>query len=85
MAERGSRRVRIRVMGNVVLIEKLSGGIAVVPLHSVCNLIRQLDLEVVEGELECPEVVKTGEVVETDSGFDGMGQEDEEGIEGEGD
>ncbi|MCE4620917.1 MAG: hypothetical protein F7B95_00570 [Desulfurococcales archaeon] len=57
-------KIKVRLLGNLALIETETGGMAVVPLHSVCSLIRRLNLEVIEGDIKCPEVLEVKEVAE---------------------
>ena len=69
-------RIKVRLLGNLALIETETGGMAVVPLHSVCNLIRRLNVEVVEGDIKCPEILEVKEVAE-DVSIRGAGVDEE--------
>ena len=62
-------RARVKVKGGLVIVETEEGQKAVVPLESACEFMRDYNLEpeVVEGRLDCPQAPRRARVVEVDA------------------
>jgi hypothetical protein len=58
-------RAKIRIVGALAFIETEFGEKAVVPTSTLCSALRRLKLEPAWGDrVDCPEVVKSGGVMD---------------------
>jgi len=74
LLDREPVKAKVKIEGNLAFVETELGERAVIPVHSLCSLLRRFNLIVVEGDtVECPEAIEVGgrglhELVVEDSG-----------------
>ncbi len=70
----GRLKAKVKIMGVLAFVETELGERAVVPVSSLCSMLRRFRLEVVDGDrVECPETIEIGEgdVVTIDASGEG--------------
>ncbi|MEB2836175.1 MAG: hypothetical protein GSR80_000195 [Desulfurococcales archaeon] len=58
----GRLKAKVKIMGVLAFVETELGERAVVPVSSLCSMLRRFRLKVAEGDrVECPETIEIGE------------------------